>query len=119
MILVGLVVAGVAVSAALALQAFRSNVLFFFSPTEVVAGTAPVERGFRLGGMVLDGSVQREPGSLTVSFVVTDFAHSIPVHYTGLLPDLFGEGQGVVARGLLNNEGAFIAEEVLAKHDEN
>jgi cytochrome c-type biogenesis protein CcmE len=119
MILVGLVVAGVAVSAALALQAFRSNVLFFFSPTEVVAGTAPVERGFRLGGMVLDGSVQREPGSLTVSFVVTDFAHSIPVRYTGLLPDLFGEGQGVVARGLLNNEGAFIAEEVLAKHDEN
>jgi cytochrome c-type biogenesis protein CcmE len=69
--------------------------------------------------MVLDGSVQREPGSLTVSFVVTDFAHSIPVRYTGLLPDLFGEGQGVVARGLLNNEGAFIAEEVLAKHDEN
>jgi len=119
MVLVGLVVAGVAVSAALALQAFRENVLFFFSPTDVVAGTAPVERGFRLGGMVLDGSVQRDPGSLTVSFVVTDFAHSIPVRYTGVLPDLFGEGQGVVARGLLDNDGAFVAEEVLAKHDEN
>ncbi|HSG66558.1 MAG TPA: cytochrome c maturation protein CcmE, partial [Gammaproteobacteria bacterium] len=107
------------VSVALALRAFRENVLFFFSPTEVVAGDVPAERGFRLGGMVLDGSVEREPGSLTVSFVVTDFAHSIPVQYTGVLPDLFGEGQGVVARGQLNSDGSFTAEEVLAKHDEN
>jgi len=119
MVLIGLVVAGVAVSVALALTAFRENVLFFFSPTEVVAGDAPRERGFRLGGMVLDGSVEREEGSLTVNFVVTDFAHSIPVHYTGVLPDLFGEGQGVVARGQLNADGSFEAEEVLAKHDEN
>ena len=119
MILIGIVVAGVAVSVAFALQAFRENVLFFFSPSEIVAGEVPVERGFRLGGMVLDGSVERAPGSLTVNFVVTDFANSIPVHYTGVLPDLFGEGQGVVARGRLNEDGLFMAEEVLAKHDEN
>jgi cytochrome c-type biogenesis protein CcmE len=119
MALIAAVVAGVAVSVALALVAFRENVLLFFSPTEVVAGEAPVERGFRLGGMVAEGSVAREEGSLTVEFVVTDFAHSIPVSYTGLLPDLFGEGQGVVARGRLNPDGSFDAEEVLAKHDEN
>ncbi|NNC63934.1 MAG: cytochrome c maturation protein CcmE [Gammaproteobacteria bacterium] len=119
MVLIGLVVAGVAVSAALALQAFRENVLFFFSPTEVVAGDAPVERGFRLGGMVADGSVAREEGSLTIDFVVTDFANSIPVSYTGVLPDLFGEGQGVVVRGQMSDNGSFTAEEVLAKHDEN
>ena len=119
MLLIGAVAAGVAVSVALALVAFRENVLFFFSPSEVVAGDAPLERGFRLGGMVAEGSVEREEGSLSVEFVVTDFAHSIPVHYTGVLPDLFGEGQGVVARGRLNSEGSFDAEEVLAKHDEN
>lgn len=119
MVLIGLVVAGVAVSAGLALQAFRENVLFFFSPTEVVAGDAPVERGFRLGGMVADGSISREEGSMTIDFVVTDFANSIPVSYTGLLPDLFGEGQGVVVRGQMGADGAFMAEEVLAKHDEN
>lgn len=119
MVLIGLVVAGVAVSAALALQAFRENVLFFFSPTEIAAGDAPVERGFRLGGMVADGSVAREEGSLTIDFVVTDYAHSIPVSYTGVLPDLFGEGQGVVARGQLNEDGSFTADEILAKHDEN
>jgi len=119
MLLIGAVVAGVAASVALALVAFRENVLFFFSPSEVVAGEAPVERGFRLGGMVAEGSVERDEGSLTVAFVVTDFANSIPVHYTGVLPDLFGEGQGVVARGRLNADGSFHAEEVLAKHDEN
>jgi cytochrome c-type biogenesis protein CcmE len=119
MFLIGAVVAGVAISVALALVAFRENVLFFFSPSEVVAGDAPVQRGFRLGGMVAEGSVEREDGSLTVEFVVTDFANSIPVHYTGVLPDLFGEGQGVVARGQLNADGSFEAEEVLAKHDEN
>jgi len=119
MLLIGVVVAGVAVSVALALVAFRENVLFFFSPSEVVAGAAPIERGFRLGGMVAEGSVERDEGSLTVAFVVTDFANSIPVHYTGVLPDLFGEGQGVVARGRLNADGSFHAEEVLAKHDEN
>ncbi|MFP6829309.1 MAG: cytochrome c maturation protein CcmE [Gammaproteobacteria bacterium] len=119
MLLIGLVVAGVALSAALALRAFQENLLFFFSPTQVVAGEAPDARLFRLGGMVVENSVSRDPGSLTMSFVVTDYAHSVPVSYTGVLPDLFGEGQGVVAHGRLTPDGNFIAEEVLAKHDEN
>ena len=119
MLLIGLVVAGVALSAALALRAFQENLLFFFSPTQVVAGEAPDARLFRLGGMVVEDSVSRDPGSLTMSFVVTDYAHSVPVSYTGVLPDLFGEGQGVVAHGRLTPDGNFIAEEVLAKHDEN
>jgi len=119
LILIGLVVAGVAVSAGLALRAFQENLLFFFSPTQVAAGEAPDERAFRLGGMVVEDSVQREPGSLTLSFVVTDYLHSVPVSYTGVLPDLFGEGQGVVVRGRLDGSGSFLAEEVLAKHDEN
>ena len=119
MALIALVLAGVVVSAALAMRAFEQNLLYFFSPTQIAAGEAPAERTFRLGGMVLDGSVEREPGSLTVSFVVTDYAHSIPVHYTGVLPDLFQEGQGVVARGRVEGDGHFAAEEVLAKHDEN
>lgn len=119
MALIGLVVAGVAVSAGLALKAFQENLLFFFSPTQVVAGEAPESRAFRLGGMVVEDSIERAPGSLTLSFVVTDFLHSLPVSYTGVLPDLFGEGQGVVVRGRLASDGGFLAEEVLAKHDEN
>ncbi len=119
MVLIGLVIAGVAVSAGLALKAFQENLLFFFSPTQVVAGEAPESRAFRLGGMVVEDSVEREPGSLTLNFVVTDFLHSLPVSYTGVLPDLFGEGQGVVVRGRLAADGGFLAEEVLAKHDEN
>ena len=119
MLLIGSVVLGVAVSAGLALRAFEQNLLYFFSPTEVAAGEVPTERAFRLGGMVLDGSVQRDSGSLTVSFVITDYAHQIPVTYTGVLPDLFQEGQGVVARGRIDAAGHFAAEEVLAKHDEN
>jgi cytochrome c-type biogenesis protein CcmE len=119
MLLIACVLCGVVVSAALALRAFNENLLYFFSPTQVAAGEVPGERTFRLGGMVLDGSVAREPGSLTMSFVVTDHAHSVPVQYTGVLPDLFQEGQGVVARGRLDASGNFAAEEVLAKHDEN
>ena len=119
MLLIGSVLLGVVVSAGLALRAFEQNLLYFFSPSEVAAGEVPSERAFRLGGMVLDGSVQREAGSLTVSFVVTDYANQIPVTYTGVLPDLFQEGQGVVARGRLEPGGRFAAEEVLAKHDEN
>lgn len=119
LVLIGLVVAGVAVSAGLALRAFQENLLFFFSPTQVAEGEAPTTRAFRLGGMVVEDSVQREPGSLTMSFVLTDYARSIPVSYTGVLPDLFGEGQGVVARGQLSADGNFVADEVLAKHDEN
>ena len=119
MILIGLVAVGVTISAVLALRAFQENLLFFFSPSQIAAGEAPNDRVFRLGGMVLQDSIEREPGSLTLSFVVTDYAHSMPVHYTGVLPDLFGEDQGVVARGRLDDQGGFIAEEILAKHDEN
>jgi cytochrome c-type biogenesis protein CcmE len=115
---IGLVLAGVVLAAGFAVRAFQENLQYFFSPSQVAAGEAPA-RVFRLGGMVVDDSVQREPGSLTVSFVVTDFAQSVPVRYTGVLPDLFGEGQGVVARGRLDPAGHFVAEEVLAKHDEN
>jgi cytochrome c-type biogenesis protein CcmE len=119
MFLIGLVVAGVALSAGLALRAFQENLLFFFSPSQVAAGEAPDSRAFRLGGMVVEDSVERAPGSLTMSFVVTDYVHSLPVRYTGVLPDLFSEGQGVVVRGSLEPGGGFLAEEVLAKHDEN
>jgi len=119
MILIGLVAVGVTISAVLALRAFQENLLFFFSPSQIAAGEAPNDRVFRLGGMVLQDSIEREPGSLTLSFVVTDYAHSMPVHYTGVLPDLFGEDQGVVARGRLDDQGGFVAEEILAKHDEN
>jgi cytochrome c-type biogenesis protein CcmE len=119
LVLIGLVVAGVALSAGLALRAFQENLLFFFSPTQVADGEAPTTRTFRLGGMVVEDSVHREPGSLTMSFVVTDYVNSMPISYTGVLPDLFGEGQGVVARGRLEADGSFVADEVLAKHDEN
>jgi len=119
MLLVGLVLGGVVVSVGLALRAFQENLLYFFSPSQVAAGEAPTERSFRLGGMVLKDSVERADGSLMVEFVVTDFANSVPVQYTGLLPDLFKEGQGVVTLGRLDDSGRFMAEEVLAKHDEN
>ncbi len=119
MLLIGLVLAGVIVSVGLALNAFRQNLSYFFSPTEVFAGKAPDHQNFRLGGMVVKGSVKRVPGSLTVNFLVTDFCHTVPVSYTGVLPDLFREGSGVVARGKLAGGGRFTAEEVLAKHDEN
>jgi cytochrome c-type biogenesis protein CcmE len=119
MLLIGLVLAGVIAAAGLALRAFRENLLYFFSPSQIVAGEAPDGRTFRLGGVVVEGSVEREPGSLTVEFVVTDFAHSLPVEYTGALPDLFKEGKGVVALGRIDANGKFVADEVLAKHDEN
>jgi len=118
LLLIGLVVAGVAVAVTFALRAFRENLTYFFSPSQVAAGEAP-SRTFRLGGLVLDDSVAREPGSLTVRFVVSDFAHEIPVRYTGVLPDLFKAGKGVVVRGRLGADGEFVAEEVIAKHDEN
>jgi cytochrome c-type biogenesis protein CcmE len=117
--LIGLVLGGVVVSATFALRAFKENLLYFFSPTQIAAGEAPEGRSFRLGGMVMEDSVEREPGSLTVEFVVTDFQHQIPVRYTGVLPDLFKEGSGVVARGHYDGKGYFMADEVLAKHDEN
>jgi cytochrome c-type biogenesis protein CcmE len=111
------IVAGVSIAGALALSAFRQNVTFFFDPSQVAAGAVPPGQSFRLGGMVTKGSVQREPGSLEVHFVVTDFKHEVPVSYSKVLPDLFREGQGVVAHGRMNN-GTFVADDVLAKHDE-
>jgi cytochrome c-type biogenesis protein CcmE len=119
MVLVGGILLGVSISGALALQAFRANVMFFFDPSAVASGEAPAGERFRLGGMVTKGSVRRNPGTLDVRFVVTDFAHDVPVLYSGVLPDLFREGQGVVAHGRMRADGTFVADEVLAKHDEN
>ncbi|MDP7419506.1 MAG: cytochrome c maturation protein CcmE [Gammaproteobacteria bacterium] len=119
MLTVGLVVVGVSLAVALALQAFQENLLFFYSPTQAIAGEPPEGRKFRLGGLVEQGSMAREPGELKVSFIVTDLENTIPVSYAGVLPDLFREGQGVVAHGYLQPDGSFLAEEVLAKHDEN
>ena len=113
----GLTALGVAV--ALVLNAFNSNLVFFFSPTQVSANEAPQGRSFRIGGLVEAGSIQRESKGLTTRFVVTDLAKTIPVTYTGLLPDLFKEGKGVVAQGKLGADGIFRADQVLAKHDEN
>jgi cytochrome c-type biogenesis protein CcmE len=116
-IVVGLAVLGTAI--ALVLNAFQSNLVFFFSPTQVAANEAPRERNFRIGGLVKEGSIQRDGKGLTINFVVTDLAQTIPVTYTGLLPDLFREGKGVVAQGKLGADGVFRADQVLAKHDEN
>ena len=113
------IVAGVAIAATLALQAFRDNVMYFFDASQVVAGQVQPGERFRLGGMVEKGSVQRDPGSLTVRFIVTDFKGKVPVTYSGVLPDLFKEGAGVVTHGRLDPQGVFVADEVLAKHDEN
>lgn len=112
------IVAGVGIAGALALSAFRSNVTFFFDPTQVSQGQVKTGEHFRLGGMVTQGSVKRLPGSLEVRFTVTDFKHDVPVSYTGVLPDLFREGTGVVAHGHMMSNGTFVADEVLAKHDE-
>jgi cytochrome c-type biogenesis protein CcmE len=116
-ILAGLATLGIA--SALVLNAFQSNLVFFFSPSQIVAKEAPLERSFRIGGLVEEGSLKRDGQSLTVNFVVTDMAQRIPVSYTGMLPDLFKEGKGVVAQGKLGSDGVFRAEQVLAKHDEN
>ncbi len=117
--LIVLVVAALGVAAALVLNAFNSNLVFFFSPTQVANGEAPTSRAFRIGGLVEEGSIKRQADGLTVNFVVTDTAKSIPVTYTGILPDLFKEGKGVVAEGKLGSDGLFNATQVLAKHDEN
>jgi cytochrome c-type biogenesis protein CcmE len=114
-----LALAGIGIATALILNAFQSNLVFFFSPSEVAQGKAPTDRVFRIGGLVEDGSVKRQADGLTVSFVVTDTAKSIPVTYKGILPDLFKEGKGVVAEGRLGADGLFTATQVLAKHDEN
>jgi cytochrome c-type biogenesis protein CcmE len=112
------ILGGVAASVSLAVMASRENIMFYFDPTQVVEGKAPLAKRFRIGGMVVKGSVDRKPGDLRVRFVLTDFAHQVPVEYTGVLPDLFREGQGIIAHGTMNTNGAFVADEVLAKHDE-
>jgi cytochrome c-type biogenesis protein CcmE len=101
------------------LYALSSNINLFFSPTQISEGEAPIEQRMRAGGMVAEGSVNRDPDSLKVTFDLTDYAHTVTVEYEGILPDLFREGQGIVATGELNAEGVFVASEVLAKHDEN
>ena len=118
-VLVGVGVAGLALAAGLVLSAFQKNLVFFFTPTQVAANEAPVDKSFRIGGLVEKGSVKREVDGVTVQFVVTDTAKRIPVTYRGILPDLFREGKGVVTQGKLGPDGIFRAEEVLAKHDEN
>ncbi|HEY9182660.1 MAG TPA: cytochrome c maturation protein CcmE [Gammaproteobacteria bacterium] len=113
-----LVLAGITLAGYLTYRALQENMLYFFSPSQVAAGEAP-QRTFRLGGMVVDGSLKREPGTLNVTFVVTDNVHSVPVKYDQLLPDLFREGAGAVVIGRLNDNGEFVGEQVIAKHDEN
>lgn len=107
------------VATALVLNAFRSNLVFFYSPTQLLANEAPQGKTLRIGGMVESGSLKRDADGLTVRFLVTDTAKAVPVVYTGILPDLFREGKGVVAQGRLESNGVFRATEVLAKHDEN
>ncbi|MCZ2102838.1 MAG: cytochrome c maturation protein CcmE [Comamonadaceae bacterium] len=119
----GLIIVGalatLGVASALVLNAFQDNLVFFFSPSQVATREAPVDRSFRLGGLVEEGSVKRSSDSLTVQFTVTDGAKAIPVTYNGLLPDMFREGKGVVTQGRLDDSGTFHADQVLAKHDEN
>ena len=117
--LIGLMIAGSALAAAFVLKSFNDNLMYFFSTTDVAAGKSPKDTLFRLGGMVVKGSVERPDENLLVRFKLTDFNKEVTVEYTGILPDLFREGQGIVAKGRLNNAGVFVAEEVLAKHDEN
>jgi cytochrome c-type biogenesis protein CcmE len=118
-ILVGLLLTGVIIAATLALLALRENINLFFSPTQVATGEAPQNTPFRLGGMVVAGSVQRAAEDLSIRFDLTDTAHTVTVAYIGILPDLFSEGQGIVTQGSLGKDGTFVASQVLAKHDEN
>lgn len=118
MVLVGLILAGVAGATFLALTAFQKNLLYFYTPAQVASGEAPKGYSFRVGGLVVKGSVKRDQG-VTVHFDVTDGVSTVPVVFTGILPDLFREGQGIISIGKLNEQGVFEASEVLAKHDEN
>ena len=118
-ILIVLMLTGVGTAVGFALKAFNENLMFFYQPSQVIAGEAPAGRLIRVGGLVTNGSVTRQPDGLTVQFELTDNIETILIQYTGILPDLFREGQGIIARGRLGNDRLFIAEEVLAKHDEN
>jgi cytochrome c-type biogenesis protein CcmE len=113
-----LILIGVGIAVGLALKAFNKNLLYYYTPSQVAAGQAHPGQMFRMGGLVTTGSVQRTPGSMTVSFTLTDMQNSVPITYTGILPDLFREGQGIVVHGSLAGDGRFTADEVLAKHDE-
>ncbi|MEN8204961.1 MAG: cytochrome c maturation protein CcmE [Pseudomonadota bacterium] len=119
MILIVLMVAGIAIAAGFALKAFNENLMFFYTPSDIVAGEAPVDHPIRVGGLVTTGSVKRQEDGLTVHFDITDNAETTTIRYTGILPDLFREGQGIVALGELGKDRMFVASEVLAKHDEN
>ena len=118
LMLVGVGILGVCAAAALAIRALQSNISYYFTPTQVVAKEAPLDHVFRVGGLVTEGSMKRAPDGLTVTFDVTDLAKTVTVSYTGILPDLFKEGSGTVARGTLGPDGIFYADQVLAKHDE-
>ena len=118
-LMVCMMIAGISVAALLILTAFEKNLMYFYSPTEIINGEAPQSRSFRIGGLVVSDTVIRNPDDLKVSFVLTDTVNEIKVIYDGILPDLFREGQGIVANGKLQSENVFIADEVLAKHDEN
>ncbi|MBL6736685.1 MAG: cytochrome c maturation protein CcmE [Betaproteobacteria bacterium] len=119
LILVLVALALLGLGATFVLKAFRSNLVFFYTPTEVFAGQVPQGQAFRIGGMVLEDSLQRNEDGVTVRFAVTDTMENVPVQYTGILPDLFQEGKGVVAQGRMDKQGIFVADQVLAKHDEN
>lgn len=119
MLAVGLAAVGIVIATALTLRAFEENMMFFVDISEVAAGNYPDDRNFRVGGLVVEGSVRREPGELEVSFDLTDLGSELTVSYNGILPDLFREGQGIIAHGQLGDDGVFVADEVLAKHDEN
>ncbi len=119
MLAVGLAAAGLLIATVLTLQAFQENLMFYVELSDVADGNAPQDRNFRVGGLVVDGSVRRQPGELEVEFTLTDFENELPVYYDGILPDLFREGQGIIAHGRLDDDGRFMADEVLAKHDEN
>ena len=112
------ILAGVGIAVSLALSALKENINLFYTPTQIAGGEAPHDTRIRAGGMVVQGSLQRSPDSLDVTFAVTDFNKSVPITYRGILPDLFREGQGIVALGKLNADGVVVADEVLAKHDE-
>ncbi len=119
MLAVGLAAAGIAIASVLTLQAFKENLMFYIEISEVAEGNVPQDRNFRVGGLVVEGSVTRIPGELEVEFTLTDLNEQLAVYYDGILPDLFREGQGIIAHGRLDDSGRFIADQVLAKHDEN
>ena len=118
-LIVSFILIGISIAATLILTAFEENLMYFYSPTEIANGEAPKVRAFRIGGLVLTNSVKRNPNDLKVTFVLTDTVNEIKVIYDGILPDLFREGQGIVANGKMKSDYIFVADEVLAKHDEN